>query len=117
MSILRDLDHPGAAWDLWVALKESDLPAPRVAQATDPGYARRRLAPPGIPHVAGISAPKYLVRVSENGDIENDASLASRQTGFYADVVKSLDSADPAALKAGGEGDSASTACPIASIR
>lgn len=98
----------GAMQDLCkVALKESDLQRHALLRPpiqVTPGVAWHHR---GIPHVAGISAPKYLVRVSENGDIDKlDASLASRQTGFYADVVKSLDSADPAALKAGGEGDS-----------
>lgn len=97
----------GAMQDLCkVALKESDLQRHallRPPQQVTPGVAWHHR---GIPHVAGISCPKYLVRVSENGDIDKlDADLAARQTGFYADVVKLLDKADPEALLAGGEGD------------
>lgn len=97
----------GAMQDLCkVALKESDLQRHALLRPpiqVTPGVAWHHR---GIPHVAGISAPKYLVRVSENGDIDKlDAELAARQTAFYAHVVKLLDSADPAALKAGGEGD------------
>lgn len=89
------------------ALKKSDLQRHALLRPpiqVTPGVAWHHR---GIPHVAGISCPKYLVRVSENGDIDKlDPELASRQTAFYADVVRRLDEADPAALKAGGEGDS-----------
>ncbi len=57
----------------------------------------------GVPHVSGIAGPAYLLTVSENGEMDKfDAALASRQIGFYADVVRRLDSADLAAL-AGGD--------------
>ncbi len=97
----------GAMQDLCkVALKKSDLQRHALLRPpvqVTPGVAWHHR---GIPHVAGISAPKYLVRVSENGDMDKlDAELAARQTAFYADVVKLLDSADPEALLAGGEGD------------
>lgn len=98
----------GAMQDLCKgALRKSDLQRhallrPPIQVTPGVGWHHR-----GIPHVAGISCPKYLVRVSENGDMDKlDANLAARQTGFYADVLKRLDSADPAALKAGGDGDS-----------
>lgn len=97
----------GAMQDLCkVALKKSDLQRHALLRPpiqVTPGVAWHHR---GIPHVAGISAPKYLVRVSENGDMDKlDPQLAARQTAFYADVVKLLDSADPEALRAGGEGD------------
>ena len=97
----------GAMQDLCkVALKESDLQRHALLRPpvqVTPGVAWHHR---GIPHVAGISCPKYLVRVSDNGDIDKlDPELAAGQTGFYADVVKKLDSADPDALLAGGEGD------------
>jgi len=98
----------GAMQELCItALKKSDLQRHAILRPpiqVTPGVAWHHR---GVPHVAGISCPAYLVRVSENGDIDKlDATLASRQTAFYADVVKRLDSADPAALLAGGEGDS-----------
>jgi hypothetical protein len=97
----------GAMQDLCkLALKKSDLQRHALLRPpiqVTPGVAWHHR---GIPHVAGISCPKYLVRVSENGDIDKlDAGLAARQTGFYADVVRRLDTADPVALRAGGEGD------------
>jgi hypothetical protein len=97
----------GAMQDLCkVALKKSDLQRHALLRPpvqVTPGVAWHHR---GVPHVAGISAPKYLVRVSENGDIDKlDPKLAARQTAFYADVVKMLDTADPQALLAGGEGD------------
>lgn len=97
----------GAMQDLCKeALKKSDLQRHALLRPpvqVTPGVAWHHR---GIPHVAGISCPKYLVRVSENGDIDKlDASLAAGQIGFYADVVKRLDTADPDELLAGGEGD------------
>jgi hypothetical protein len=49
----------------------------------------------GVPHVSGIAGPTYLLTVSENGEMDKfDATLASRQIGFYADVVRRLDTAE-----------------------
>lgn len=54
----------------------------------------------GIPHVAGIAAPTYLLVASENGEMDKlDAKLAARQTAFYADVVRRIDTADAVALR------------------
>ncbi len=96
-----------------VALKKSDLQRHALLRPpiqVTPGVAWHHR---GIPHVAGISNPRYLVRVSENGDMDKlDPKLASRQTAFYADVVKRLDGADPAELLAGAEGDSSFNSVP-----
>ncbi len=54
----------------------------------------------GIPHVAGIAAPSYLLVASENGEMDKlDAGLAARQTAYYADVVRRIDTADAVALR------------------
>jgi hypothetical protein len=56
----------------------------------------------GIPNVSGIAGPVYLVVVSENGEIDKlDFDLASRQVGFYADMVRFFDAADAKALRVG----------------
>jgi hypothetical protein len=55
-----------------------------------------------VPHVSGIAGPTYLLKVTDNGEMDKfDAELASRQIGFYADVVRRLDSADRTALYRG----------------
>jgi len=54
----------------------------------------------GIPHVAGIAAPTYLLVVSENGEMDKlDAGLAARQTAYFADVIRRIDTADAVALR------------------
>jgi hypothetical protein len=56
----------------------------------------------GIPNAGGIAGPVYLVVVSKSGEIEKlDFHLASRQIGFYSDMVNFFDTADPKALRAG----------------
>jgi hypothetical protein len=56
----------------------------------------------GVPHVSGIAGPTYLLKVTDDGEMDKfDAELASRQIGFYADVVRRLDRADRAALYRG----------------
>jgi hypothetical protein len=56
----------------------------------------------GIPNVSGIAGPVYLVVVSKSGEIEKlNFHLASRQIGFYADMVEFFDTADPKALRSG----------------
>jgi hypothetical protein len=56
----------------------------------------------GIPHVAGIAGPTYLLVVSDNGEMDKfDAELASRQIAFYADLVRRIDTASAADLRAG----------------
>jgi hypothetical protein len=56
----------------------------------------------GVPHVSGIAGPTYLLKVTDNGEMEKfDAALASSQIRFYADVVRRLDRADRAALYQG----------------
>jgi hypothetical protein len=56
----------------------------------------------GVPHVSGIAGPTYLLKVTDNGEMDKfDAELASRQIGFYADVVRRLDRADRTALHRG----------------
>lgn len=58
--------------------------------------------PAGIPYVAGIAGPIYLVVISESAEIEKlNFDLASRQVGFYADMVKAFDTADPNQLRTG----------------
>ena len=55
----------------------------------------------GVPHVGGIAGPTYLLVVSDNGEMDKlDAELAARQTAFYADVIRRLDGADRAELRA-----------------
>ena len=64
-----------------------------------PGRAFHRL---GIPHVAGIAGPTYLLTVSENGEMDKfDADLAAEQISFSADVVRRLETADRSALSRG----------------
>ena len=54
----------------------------------------------GVPHVSGIAGPTYLLQVSETGGMDKfDADLAADQIAFYADIVRRLDTADPAALR------------------
>lgn len=54
----------------------------------------------GIPHVAGIAAPTYLLVESENGEMDKlDADLAARQTAYFADVIRRIDTADAVALR------------------
>ena len=56
----------------------------------------------GVPHVSGIAGPTYLTTVSPNGEMDKfDEQLAARQVGFYADVIRRLDSVDAAALRTG----------------
>jgi len=56
----------------------------------------------GVPHVSGIAGPTYLLKVTDNGEMDKfDAELASRQIGFYADVVRRLDRADRTAVYRG----------------
>jgi non-ribosomal peptide synthetase component F len=56
----------------------------------------------GVPHVSGIAGPTYLLRVTDNGEMDKfDAELAARQIRFYADVVRRLDRVDRAALYRG----------------
>jgi hypothetical protein len=56
----------------------------------------------GIPHVAGIAGPAYLLVVSENGEMDKfDEKLASRQIAFYADVLRRIDTASAADLRTG----------------
>lgn len=56
----------------------------------------------GIPNVGGIAGPTYLLVISDSGEIEKlDFALASRQIGFYSDMVKAFDRADPNALRSG----------------
>ncbi|MGI9029415.1 MAG: hypothetical protein ACR2HP_05440 [Ilumatobacteraceae bacterium] len=53
----------------------------------------------GVPHVSGIAGPTYLLNVTGNGEMDKfDAALAARQIGFYADVIRRLDTANGAAL-------------------
>ena len=53
----------------------------------------------GVPHVSGIAGPTYLLNVTETGEMDKlDPDLAARQIGFYADVVRRLDTIDRAAL-------------------
>jgi len=55
----------------------------------------------GVPHVSGIAGPTYLLKVTDNGEMDKfDAELAARQVGFYADVVRSLDGVDRSAVYA-----------------
>ena len=68
-------------------------------QQVTPGRAFHWL---GVPHVSGIAGPTYLLKVTDNGAMDKfDADLASRQIGFYADVVRRLDRADRTALYQG----------------
>ncbi|MCL4286227.1 MAG: hypothetical protein KJ006_01105 [Thermoleophilia bacterium] len=54
----------------------------------------------GIPHVAGIAAPTYLLVASENGEMDKlDPDLAARQTAYFADVIRRIDTADAVALR------------------
>jgi hypothetical protein len=56
----------------------------------------------GVPHVSGIAGPTYLLKVTDDGEMDKlDAELASRQIGFYADVVRRMDAADREALYRG----------------
>jgi hypothetical protein len=56
----------------------------------------------GVPMVGGIAGPEYLLVISKSGEIEKlNFGLAARQIGFYADMVRAFDAADPAALRAG----------------
>jgi hypothetical protein len=56
----------------------------------------------GIPHVAGIAGPTYLLVVSPNGELDKlDHHLAARQIAFYADVVRQIDGAPAEALRTG----------------
>jgi hypothetical protein len=56
----------------------------------------------GVPHVSGIAGPTYLMTVSPNGEMDKfDGQLAARQIGFYADVIRRLDTADAAVLRTG----------------
>lgn len=56
----------------------------------------------GVPFVGGISGPVYLLVVSENGEMDKlDAELAARQTAFYADVVRRIDSVPADELASG----------------
>lgn len=58
--------------------------------------------PAGIPYVAGIAGPNYLVVTSETGEIEKlNFDLASRQVAFFADMVEAFDQADPNQLRTG----------------
>lgn len=58
--------------------------------------------PAGIPYVAGIAGPNYLVVISDSAEIEKlNFDLASRQVAFYADMVNAFDTADPAQLRTG----------------
>jgi hypothetical protein len=56
----------------------------------------------GVPMVGGIAGPEYLLVISKRGEIEKlNFDLAARQIGFYADMVRAFDAADPKALRAG----------------
>jgi hypothetical protein len=56
----------------------------------------------GVPMVGGIAGPEYLLVVSNSGEIEKlNFDLAARQIGFYADMVRAFDAADPKALRGG----------------
>jgi hypothetical protein len=58
--------------------------------------------PAGIPYVAGIAGPNYLLVISDSAEIEKlNFDLASRQVAFYADMVKAFDTADPDQLRTG----------------
>jgi hypothetical protein len=56
----------------------------------------------GVPMIGGIAGPEYLLVISDSGEIEKlNFDLAARQIGFYADMVRAFDVADPKALRAG----------------
>jgi hypothetical protein len=56
----------------------------------------------GIPQVGFLSGPYYLVNDNKTSDMEKlDEALAAQQVAWTAEMVRRLDSADPAALMTG----------------
>src|SRR4029077_15947570 len=90
-AMLEQVAHP--------ALVESGLPRHALLKPPVQVTAGRAFHWLGVPHVSGIAGPTYLLKVTDNGEMDKfDAELAAQQIGFYADVVRRLDTADRAAL-------------------
>lgn len=99
----------------------------RHAVEQGPGYTTGRVFHnSGIPHVACISGPNYLLGIVPNGHIDKlDADLASRQTAMIAETIKAADRLSMDQLKGGdaslgadpvkGTDTARRIACPAAS--
>ncbi|WP_343615410.1 hypothetical protein [Novosphingobium sp.] len=82
----------GPMTDMVVAgIKQHDLL--RHAVEAGPGYTTGRVFHnSGIPHVACISGPNYLLAIAANGHMDKlDADLAARQTAMIAQMIKATD--------------------------
>ncbi|MCI4592059.1 hypothetical protein MOK15_18385 [Sphingobium sp. BYY-5] len=92
-------------------IKRHDLLRHAVEQG--PGYTTGRVFHnSGIPHVACIAGPNYLLGIVPNGHMDKlDADLASRQTAMIAEIIKQADRTPMADLKGS---DSSLGADPIA---
>ncbi|WP_454798295.1 hypothetical protein [Novosphingobium lindaniclasticum] len=75
----------------------------RHAVEQGPGYTTGRVFHnSGIPHVACISGPNYLLGIAPNGHMDKlDADLAARQTAMIAETIKATDRFSLAELKGG----------------
>ncbi|WP_256869187.1 hypothetical protein [Sphingobium lactosutens] len=73
----------------------------RHAVEQGPGYTTGRVFHnSGIPHVACISGPNYLLGIAPNGHMDKlDADLAARQTAMVADLIRQADALPIAALR------------------
>jgi hypothetical protein len=73
----------------------------RHAVERGPGYTTGRVFHnSGIPHVACISGPNYLLGIAPNGHMDKlDADLAARQTAMIAELIRQADTLPMAALK------------------
>jgi hypothetical protein len=90
----------GPMTDMAIAgIKRHDLLRHAVERA--PGYTTGRVFHnSGIPHVASISGPNYLLAIAANGHMDKlDADLAARQTAMIADMIKATDSLTMAQLR------------------
>ncbi|WP_311267716.1 hypothetical protein [Sphingobium sp. WCS2017Hpa-17] len=80
-------------------IKRHDLLRHAVEQG--PGYTTGRVFHnSGIPHIACISGPNYLLGIAPNGHMDKlDADLAARQTAMIADLIRQADALPIAALR------------------
>ena len=80
-------------------IKRHDLLRHAVEAA--PGYTTGRVFhESGIPMIACIAGPNYLLSVAPNGHMDKlDAGLASRQTAMIAEIIKAIDTLSIAELR------------------